>query len=103
MQELDALAMLGMRDSLTIDVLLDVATALEGESAADETARNRSTALLHQLDRLAQGTAQLLLKRLIGTSLDSLSNSQHHVQLTLDERENLYVHSISQKQMAVSD
>ena len=56
MQVLDALAMVGLRDSLTIDVLLDAAKALEDESAADESACNRATALLQQLDIVASGT-----------------------------------------------
>lgn len=55
MQMLDALANLGMRNSLTLDVLVDAANALEHASAEDESSRNRATALLQQLDVLAQG------------------------------------------------
>ena len=51
---LDALAVLGMRDSLTLDVLLDAASALENESATNEQPRARSAALLQQLDSIAQ-------------------------------------------------
>lgn len=61
LQALEALTLVGLRDSLTMDVLLDAATALEMESTEDASAGSRAQALLQQLDRLAQGLIACLV------------------------------------------
>ena len=64
MQVLDALTMLGLRNSLTLMVMVDAATALQQADSADPSAYERAIALVHQLDNLAQGIALCILQML---------------------------------------
>ena len=56
---LAGLAKLGLKSSISGTAILDAARGLEDSSAQDFSARQRATALLSQLDKLAQKGAQL--------------------------------------------
>ena len=56
---LAGLVKLGLKTSISGSAILDAARGLEASSAQDFSARQRATALLSQLDKLAQKGAQL--------------------------------------------
>ena len=68
LQVLDALALVGLRDTLTIDVMADAAKALQNEDAGRLSASTleRAMALFGQLDQLAISQGMTCIWKLKG-------------------------------------